>query len=268
MYDLPEVASQTDALWRAISTRLRSAGVDAPEQLHRSSAPLVTLWKRPQLLLSHTCGYPLVSTLADQVNVLGSWATATDLVGRPGWYRSIVVARQDDKQAEDLGAYVRSGLRLCANGSDSLSGWISLGWFLAEAKLDAALQEAATSVRFTGAHVASLLAVQRNTADLASIDAWTFHQLSRWRPQALVGLRAIGHGPEVAVTPLITSLQAPASVLRHVLGEVGVDPELAPVRAALGITGFVEHGFEEHHNVQPLAHRVGRVLAGLRVADV
>ncbi len=254
MYDFPELRDHTDALWVAIRGRLRLRGIDAPETLDRDLPPLHEHWLDPSLLLSHTCGYPAVTVLDGRVDIVGSWATVVDEPGSPGWYRSVVVARADDQRADDLRGLTRAGLRLCANGPDSLSGWVSLSQFFdAQMGLADELLINEVPVLITGAHAASLAAVQGRDADLASVDSWSFRQFSRWRPELVDGLRIVGRGPLVAVTPLFSALGGPVETLRSVLADVASDPALAEVHEALGIVGFVPHGIEAHDPVRALA---------------
>ena len=265
MYDFPELRTHTDALWAAIRVALRASGVDGPDDLSRELLPLREHWLDPSLILSHTCGHPAVTVLDGKVDILGSWATMVDEPGRPGWYRSVIVARADDTGADDLRSFARSGLRLCANGPDSLSGWVSLAWFLhgfPGLADDLLINE--VPVLVTGSHAASLLAVRDGRADLASIDAWTFELLSRLRQDCVSGLRVIGRGPEVAVTPLFTASDGPVDVLRDVLADVAIDPTLAATRSALGIQGFVAHGLEAHEDVRDLAQRCEPTVGLLR----
>ncbi len=265
MYDFPELRAHTDALWAAIRDGLRSAGIDAPDALLRDLPPLHEHWLDPSLILSHTCGFPAVATLDGEVDILGSWETVVDEPGRPGWYRSVIVARADDSRTDDLRSFTRSGLQLCANGPDSLSGWVSLAWFLhAEPGLADDLLMNEVPVMVTGSHAASLLAVREGLVDLASVDAWTFTLLSRVRPDCVRGLRVTGRGPEVAVTPLFTASDGPVDLVRAVLASVAVDPALAATRAALGIRGFVPHGLEAHDDVRDLAQRCEPTVGLLR----
>jgi ABC-type phosphate/phosphonate transport system substrate-binding protein len=265
MYDLPEVATNTDRIWRSIAALLRVAGIDAPDEVSRDLPDLMQHWVDPNLLLSHTCGYPVVSELDGKVSVVGSWATVVDEPTRPGWYRTSIVVRENDKQADDLHAYVRSGLRLAANGPESLSGWVSLSEFVDEqCGLADALLAHESSVRITGAHINSLAAVQRGEADLASIDPWSYWLFEKWRPAAVAGLRTIGHGPLVAITPLITYLGGPVEALRKAAASTVADLELRPSLDALGIVGFVPHGIEAHDPVRAIAERYEPSIGLLR----
>ncbi len=253
MYDFPELRTHTDALWGALRDGLRSRGIDAPDELSRDLPPLHEHWVDPSLLLSQTCGYPAVTVLDGRVEILGSWATEADLPDRRGWYRTVVLARGDDTRADDLRSFARSGLQLAANGPDSLSGWVSLGSYLdSHPGLADDLLIHEVPVLVTGSHVASMTALQDGSADVASIDAWSFALLSRVRPALVQGLRIIGRGPDVAVTPLITALGGPVDQLRSVLASVAEDPALETTRIALGVRGFVPLGLDAFDGVRAL----------------
>ena len=64
MYDWPEVRAATDALWAKIHTALQKRSVGSPDTLDREKSRDTT-WLSPQLLLSQTCGLPLVQKFAD-----------------------------------------------------------------------------------------------------------------------------------------------------------------------------------------------------------
>ena len=70
MYDMEEIHWANDALWAAIARELKAADVESvPENLTRSDSPEM-LWRHPGLLLGQTCGYPLVTMLESQVQVV------------------------------------------------------------------------------------------------------------------------------------------------------------------------------------------------------
>lgn len=255
MYDLAELQEHTDALWSAIRSALFDQGVHAPRELQRNLPPLHDHWLDPSLLLSHTCGYPAVTVLDGRINVVGSWATIVDEPEHPGWYRSVVVARHDDLRTDDMRAYAGSGLRLCANGPASLSGWVSLGFFCDQAGIADDLLANEVSVRITGSHAASLEAIQQGHADVASIDALSFALFGSVRPSATAGLRIIGRGPAVAVTPLFTAIGGPLAEIRYALKAVATDDSMQPTLQALGIVGFQPHGLDAHDPVRDLAVR-------------
>ena len=254
MYDFPELVEHTDALWHEIARQLVLRGVlDVPTDVVRPTGSLHDHWTNPALLLSHTCGYPLVRDLTGDQHVLGSFAVASGSVARPGWYRSVLVCRADDQRASASGVAGFDGAALAVNDAGSLSGWVSLGVALADAGVRPG------PITFTGAHAFSVEAVRSGGADLASIDAHSFSLFSVHRPSAVVGIRVIGHGPEVAMTPLITAYGDLVPVLREAVVEA-LDAISPATRKALQITGFVEGGRDMHGRVLEFAAKAMSVL--------
>ena len=163
MYDWPEIAGATDALWAAIRGRLRAEGVAAPERLTRGRG-LAEVWTDPGLVLGQTCGLPLVERLGGRVAVVG--ALDYGLPGcAPGWYRSVVVARRDEGRARARGVPRRDAGgqrdRIRSRGGGR-SSTMRRRWPRAGASSGA--------VVVTGAHADSVRAVAAGTADLAAID--------------------------------------------------------------------------------------------------
>ena len=253
MYDFPELVAHTDGLWQAIARHLTHCGVaPVPSALVRPSGALHDHWLDPGLLLSQTCGFPLVRVLTEAQHVLGSFAVTCGNPDRPGWYRSVIVCRADDARASD-GLAAFDGAPVASNDVGSLSGWVSLGVALADAGIGPG------PVTFTGGHAFSVEAVRAGVADLASIDAHSFSLFSAHRRVAVEGLRVIGHGPEVAMTPLFTAHAELVAVLREA---VGAAMETIPpaTRTALQIGGFVEGGREMHARVMELAAKAMTVM--------
>ena len=91
MYDWPEVRAETDALWATIHTALQKRGIASPDALDREAATETT-WLSPRLLLSQTCGLPLVQDLRDQVAVLGRFTYQKLPVD--GDYHSVIITRR------------------------------------------------------------------------------------------------------------------------------------------------------------------------------
>ncbi len=234
MYDLPELQAANDALWAAIADRLRGQGVDGvPERLTRKG-PVEAIWADPRLLLAQTCGYPLVASLGERVRVV-----ATPRYSAPGCdgalYRSAVVVRAGDA-ARDL-ADLR-GRRAAVNDLASNSG---MNLLRAEIAPLANGSPFFGAVAITGAHAASVEAVAAGEADVAAIDCITWAHLQRLRPSMTKALRVLSWTKATPGLPLITATTTDAPVLaalRHALAEIAVDPELAPVRAALLLDGF------------------------------
>ena len=231
MYDAdPEAVG---AWWQAIARALRDQGVadvplwlDEPPELHAH-------WRDPGLLLSQTCGFPLVTTLRDDAQVVGAFR-----YGAPGCsgiaYRSELVARVADAQAiEGFRGRVPA-----VNALDSHSGWNALRGLVAPLARDGTFFAEPV---ITGSHRRSLAAVQSAEADIAAIDCVTLAGLRRHHPELLRGLRVVGATAAAPGLPLITSrATSPAELaaLRQALHAACADPAAADARAALFIDGF------------------------------
>ena len=231
MYDWPEVRAATDALWVTIHTALQKRGIASPDTLDREEATETT-WLSPRLLLSQTCGLPLVQDLRDQVTVLGRF-TYQDL-SAIGDYHSVIVVRESDSidHPEDL-----RGQRAAINHEDSYSGCLTLKrWAGRQAGENAFF----ASVIATGSHRDSVCAVANGLADTAAIDHVSWYLAKRVEPAAQ-SLSVVAKTDNRPGLPLITQTGHDTQTLasfRSALDEAVTT--LDPVsRNALGITGFV-----------------------------
>lgn len=262
MYDLDEVRAHTDALWRAIAAEIRGASrsrrLSVPEALTRPAGDLLEHWLRTDIVLSHTCGYPVANSFTPLQHVLGSFDVATGEPGVPGWYRSVIVCREDDHRIhgpEKRGITAFDGAIAAVNDEGSLSGWVSLGWAMAEAGATAG------SIVLSGSHVESARIVRNGTADLASLDAHTLALLRAHRPVAVEGLHVVARGPLVAVTPLFTAHVALVDVLRESISAAVARLDQSS-RDALQLRGWVPHDRDAHEGVVAMAERARHGLPG------
>ena len=230
MYDLPELRPHTDALWQVLRGLLGADGLNAPDRL-RHPVELDRHWRDPRLLLSQSCGYPLLC-LPPRVRVV-----ATPCYDAPGCagasYRSAVVVRQDDPIAT-LEALRHK--RCALNGRDSNSGMNLLRALLAPL---ANKQPFFARVIETGSHVASLDAVAGGRADVAAIDCVTWALLRRHRPSAVAGLRVLDWTAACPGLPLVTAADDRGrDALRRARGLAMREPFLVEHRRALLIDGM------------------------------
>lgn len=214
MFDFPELREQTDALWAVWAVELTRLGLDVPSVLVRPSEVLLKHWRRPGLLVSQTCGYPYATALRNSVTTFGTFAYEIPEEPRPGFYRSVIVARTDDSRGRsivapgDLRAF--NGARVAVNATDSLSGCVSLGAALVNGGVTQV-----SNVVMTGAHANSLAALQRGEADVAAIDAVSFALFGDIRPGALDGVAIVGRGPVIPCLPLVTQDAAHVPLLQR-----------------------------------------------------
>jgi ABC-type phosphate/phosphonate transport system substrate-binding protein len=248
MYDLPELRGATDALWTALARRLEARGVSGvPSELCRDRA-LPSMWLAPDLLLSQTCGYPLVRALAGRVQVV-----ATPRYRVPhcegSWYRSLVVVPRASRAAAlaDLRGSVAA-----VNEPDSHSGMNSLRALVAPLAGGAPFFG---RVLWTGAHRASLELVARGEADVAAIDCVSLALFERALPDLVAEVRAIDITAACPGLPIITRADAARDeieAMRAALADVMADAELAAARDALLLDGFDLVGPEVYARVEEL----------------
>jgi ABC-type phosphate/phosphonate transport system substrate-binding protein len=234
MYDLPQLQQATDAFWQAIAERLRHAGVtDVPLSLTRSNGYRAA-WRHPQLLLGQTCGYPLLTRLKNTVQIV-----ATPIYRSPGCEGIehcsffIVNAKARHRMLPDL-----RGSICAVNGFDSNTGMNLLRAAIAPI---AQRRHFFSSVLVTGAHYESLKAVANGYADITAIDCISFEHFQRFEPELTKRVVVIGESPRTAAPPFITSKNTDAQtvdILKKVLKDVAIAPELDSIRTALNIDGF------------------------------
>ena len=232
MYDWPDVYAHNDAIWDFVRAQLADQGIPAPEKLDRGlrySQP----WRRPDLLLAQTCGFPFATELRGQVQLV-----ATPCYSAPGCegtnYSSMIIASRASgiTSLEDLG-----GATASINSEHSQSGH----WALREALAltpGAALPKRAV---LSGGHLKSLTLLANGDADVAAIDAVCWALALRYEPSAVAKVRVIAQSPMAPGLPLITSLATPVSTLealREALQAVIAAPHLAGAREALFLTAI------------------------------
>ncbi|KGD75975.1 phosphate/phosphite/phosphonate ABC transporter substrate-binding protein [Pantoea vagans] len=226
----------TRALMQAVVTLLAQHDTDAqpvwPDDL-------LAHWRDDRLLLSQTCGYPLVSQLP-AVQLVGTFHyQAAGCSGRD--YRSWLVAR--DKQAT-LADF--NGQRAVANSPDSQSGYNAL-------RFVAALQGITFSqLMLSGGHRQSLAALRDSQADIAAIDCVSWALLARYAPDELRGLHIIGETPAAPGLPLITAASTSAArlaTLRTALHQLVSDPAWRGVCNDNLISGFSSVQRDDYQDV-------------------
>jgi len=228
-YDLPSVRWANDAIWRA--TGLGGA-------LDRAT-PVEEQWHSADLIVSQACGLDLFFTDAPIEPVL---APVFDLDCEKGSYYSYLVGAREGVAA--------------VNSLSSRSGFTALLTVCQP-----------SSLVVTGSHEASLAVVREGSADMACIDAVTWHILERDTPDATCG---------VPVLDRTCSAPAPPYVVRKALGG-GIAPRIAAAlqstttkraRDALLLKGVVPTTMDKYEAVlaeyQALAAAPVRISQDLR----
>ncbi|QYY80743.1 phosphate/phosphite/phosphonate ABC transporter substrate-binding protein [Pseudomonas germanica] len=210
MYVAPEPIRAANERWiaRIIEqlghTRLSAEDLSLPE-----------LWLSPDLLLTQTCGYPLMTVLRGQVRI----------VGRPryelpdasaGNHCSLILGHADDPR-KTLADFHNS--RGVINSEDSNSGMNLLRQRLAPLNQDG---QFFASVGISGGHRESLRWLRENRADLAAIDSVTYAYLARYVPEEVSALRVIARSALSPTLPFITvgsATDEQVEQLRQVMNE-------------------------------------------------
>jgi len=165
MYNVtPALGRVWQAVLHAIADTLRRQGWQEPMELVEP-AELMDFWRAPDLLLSQTCGYPLVTELRKDVRVLA--VAEFDLPGCEGpMYRSaILVPELGARAVEELRGKVAA-----MNQPRSHSGMNALRHAIAPHALGGRFF---SDVVASGGHLASMRMLQDGRADVAAIDCVT-----------------------------------------------------------------------------------------------
>lgn len=241
------------AFWVRLREALVDAGVpDIPAALTEPD-DLVAHWRDPALLLSQSCGYPFVTSLAGRVRYV-----ATPCFAIPGceggFYRSAVVVRREEP-AETLSAM--KGRRVAFNSRDSHSGTNGLralaAPFASNGRFFASTVE-------TGAHRRSLQAVASGAADLAAIDAVTLALVTSQAPAEVSGLRILCHTASVPGLPLVTAAETSDAELMQLRHAVQTAFRSDTAARALRLSGAVVLPDRAYEII--LAQRDGALRAG------
>ena len=194
MYVAPEPIQQANQQW--ITRILEQLNL---RRLNADHLDLHGLWLAPELLVTQTCGYPLMTQLRGQVRV----------IGRPryelphsssGEHCSLLLTRDANPRRALVDFYNSRGV---INGHDSNSGMNLLRERLAPLQRDGRFF---ASVGISGAHRESLRWLREDRADLAAIDSVTYDYLARYAPQDVAGLRIVAHSARSPTLPYIGPL--------------------------------------------------------------
>ena len=239
MYPFVQLTDDWQELWSAVHRRVPGSRADLAW-----ADDVRQLWCDPDLAVTQTCGWPLVTDFAGHLRAIGAFDPRL-----PGAadarYRSVVIARRQ--------APIETFKRGIAavNSSDSLTGWISLS----TAVLGRATAWEGETIS-TGAHVQSIDAVRRGLADIASIDPVTLALTRDLEPDRLDGLSVIGSGPRVPCLPIVVPWSTPDEIVemwRTAFAEACEDPRTDRARRNLRIRRFVPLDDDDYADLLMLA---------------
>jgi len=214
--------------------------------------PLPGFWRRPDLLLSQTCGYPYRRGLQDQVALLAT--PCYDVPGCHGSdYASAIVVRADDTIVTLADA---RGRVAAVNDAHSNSGMNLLRHAVAPLSRDGRFFGAA---RMSGSHAASVALVRAGAADIAAIDCVTWAYLCDADPAGVAGLATLGFTAPAPGLPLIASRFVPERWLARLhQALLAPGPALLAAMAPLRIAAFAYCDTEEYRRIDRLEDEAGR----------
>jgi ABC-type phosphate/phosphonate transport system substrate-binding protein len=221
--------------------------VEPDEELHG-------FWRRPNLLISQTCGYPLMHGLHEQVQLIAT--PRFDAPGCEGAHYSSVLVTRADAQFDTLAAC--RGARAAYNQDDSNSGMNVFRHAVAPLSSGGMFF---SSVLRTGSHLGSLRAVAENRADVAAIDCVTFAFVCDEMPELARQVRRIGTTAPSPGLPLIASGTVPSATieaLREALNEaLANQPERAKRLRLQGFSVLPPSDYERIEQLENEARAVG-----------
>ena len=251
MYDFPYLRADTDALWQSIRSEFQKIEFETARALNRDLNP-PNLWAHPNLGFAQTCGLPYISGLRGTVTLIGTPDYGI-LPDKPGWYNSVIIARQNDKR---MALAEFTGANFAYNGANSQSGLFAIMFELQASLGD---ERFFGSCQKSGSHALSVKAVAEGRADIAAIDAVTWRYLQQVAPEtnqlkvlhataASPGLPYISGKPERRFS-LVTAVEAAIKDL----------PDAN--KKALGLKGFWRAKPEDYGIIAARAKRAASIVA-------
>ena len=213
MYELPEMQVSLGKWWSAICQRLEQQGINAPESLSDPEGDLFEYWLRPDLLLSQTCGFPLVSQLKSNVKLIGSPVFSSPGCDGPNYCSYYIVHKNDSRTT--LKDY--QGARFTYNGTDSQSGFNAVRVNLIEQGLP--IPYFGENL-LSGGHRNSILNVGKGAAEICAVDCVTHSLLQMHQPYVLKNTRILAQTKLTPGLPFITSINTDDDVIGELFNAI------------------------------------------------
>ncbi len=227
MYDWPEVRPAYQQLWQILRKSLLENGVDAPQLLSHETDE--QHWTDPDLLLGQTCGYPLATRLRGKVRYVATPQYAVKGCQGNCYSSALVVRRDYQFDADNLG-----GVRFAYTARNSLSGYRAPKAHFGD------LAKVFGEIVRSGGHRFSARLLADGKAELATLDAVSWHLLKQHEPVTADQLKVVGWTQLRPALPLITSLKTSdkvLEVLRQRVCEVFSSAAVKHIRPELAISG-------------------------------
>ncbi len=231
MYDLPFLRAATDAWAAGLALALAHEGIAGAAQTRTQETG--ALWRSPDLLVSQSCGYPLMTDFAgDLIPLATPRYRAAGCAGTD--YVSFIVVRADAaRELADL-----RGTTLALNDWRSHSGMNALRRAVAPLARDGRFF---SEIKISGSHLNSVALVAKGEADVAAVDCVTHALIARHAPALLAGLRILAATRPAPSLPYVTRADAPMDRIKRLteaLHRAAADSGLAAVRDDLLLDGF------------------------------
>ncbi len=200
------------------------------------------------LIIGHTCGYPLMTRLRDALQPF--CLPCFDLPGASGKFYSSQFIVPADSVIESLQQC--RGKIVAINSSDSNSGMNVLRYALAKL---GATPGYFSEVLISGGHLASVEAVASNRAQLAAIDCVTYQLIADQNPALISALRVIGHSEQTGGLPLVVpTSQYSAQVCASYVSALNQALTLLPaeLRQKLHLARFESVGLDDYQSILEL----------------
>ena len=226
-YDLPSVHWANDAIWRSLGL---GGALDR-------TTPVERQWRSEDLVVTQACGLDLFLGDAPIEPVL---APVFDLDCEDGCYYSYLVGSRDGVAA--------------VNSLSSRSGFTAL---LTVCEPSAML--------VTGSHAASLAAVRAGRADMACIDAVTWHILERDQPEATRDVAVLERTCAAPAPPYVVRTGGEGRAVAGCIASAMQDRATKAAREALLLRGVIPASMDDYAPVlaeyRAIAQRIPPTIA-------
>lgn len=254
-YDFENVEPHLNKFWSVFRQKLLDAGFEEHllpknpcREIHFSEQ-----WSAPNLLISQACGFDVVTTYKDQLQIIAAPSYTIDGLKKGNYFSYLVTS--EDSPALDLSYFM--GKKLAINSHHSHSG---MNIFRCVLKSEMENFNFAENLIISGAHIRSLQLIKQKKADLAAIDGVTYHLLEKHDPEKLKGTKVIRKTPAVTSCPYITRKNIPEhelNLIKHALFETFADPLLAPTLQNLLLEGVSEVSLADYKSIEQMNLKYG-----------
>ncbi len=196
MYDLPELREALRGLWSLLHPALEQSTASFRRELLHPEEQWEAHWHDPQLGLTSVCGVDVLKRHKGRFLVVGTPVGSAPGCEGPLQHSWLVAP----KRAAHRSVQALKGSRLAVNSVCSHSGCHSLIPLVAPHAHSGRFFEVLVP---TGSHERSLVALQRDEADCASVDCLSYAILKKHRPALTDGLELLEKTPSAPGPPIV-----------------------------------------------------------------